>query len=139
MHDVQDLEMFFCFDRLLDTRTTDCVQVIYRRRISAMHIVCDKKMVTARLVCVCVTRKDEEEKKRESVEKKRIHPTHTHTERQTGRREGERERGRKERERARGEASNRIRNEQVKRGMLKPCACMQRGNSCILLCIKTAV
>lgn len=87
-----------------------------------MHKVCDKKMVTARLVCA--TRKDEEEeeveeKKKKSVEEAR---THTHTYIYTER-VGEKKNK---------EASVRMRNEQVKRGMLKPCACMQRGNSRIL-------
>lgn len=65
--------------------------------ISDAHSVRQKKMVTARLVCV--TRKDEEEKKRERREKKRAY---------IQRKQGEKERGEEEKS---GEASNRIRNE----------------------------
>jgi hypothetical protein len=64
-----------------------------------MHTVCDKKMVTARLVCV--TRKDEEEKKRESVERRSAYIQHTHT--RNANREGKREEKKKER---RSEQSN---------------------------------
>jgi hypothetical protein len=75
----------------------------------AMYKVCDKKKWLQHVSCV--TRKDEEEKKRASKKRTYIH--------------GKRKREKKE-------ASDRMRNEQVEREMVKPCACMQRGNSCIL-------
>jgi hypothetical protein len=87
MHDVR-FEAFFCFYRICAS-ASDCVQVIYRR-----EWLCTKCATKKWLQHVsCATRKDEERKERRRS-------AHIYTER-----EGEREKK---------EASDRVRNEQVK-------------------------
>jgi hypothetical protein len=108
MHWRTGLKFFCLFLSNTYTTASNCVQVIYRQKWRCTKCATKKKWLQH---VSCVTRKDEEEKKRASKKRTYIH--------------GKRKREKKE-------ASDRMRNEQVEREMVKPCACMQRGNSCIL-------